>query len=68
MIASPASAQVLGGGGSILGGAGGSLDSSIGGIDRTINSATRGTLDTRGSTDGNTAINRREGRVANRRC
>ncbi|WP_340587242.1 PRC-barrel domain-containing protein [Erythrobacter alti] len=69
MIATPASAQVLGGGGSILGGAGGSLDSTIGGIDRTVSSTTRGTLDARGSTEGNTRVNRRRGRVeADRRA
>lgn len=63
MITTPAAAQVFGGSGTILGGAGGSLDSTIGGIDRTVNSTTRGTLETRGSTDGNTRIDRRKGRV-----
>lgn len=62
LIATPASAQVLGG---VLGGGGGGgmLDSTIGGIDRTVRSSTGGAFETRGSTRGNTRINPREGRV-----
>ena len=63
VIATPASAQILGGGGGVLGGGGGALDTTIGGIDRTISSTTRGTLDTRGSTRGDARVDRRNGRV-----
>ncbi|MDE1467110.1 hypothetical protein [Aurantiacibacter sp. D1-12] len=67
MIATPASAQILGGGGSILGGGGGALDTTIGGIDRTVSTATRGTLDSRSSTRGETRVDRRNGRVETNR-
>ncbi len=63
MIATPASAQILGGGGGILGGGGGALDTTIGGLDRTISQTTRGTLDARGNTRGETNVDRRNGRV-----
>ena len=48
LIASPASAQLLGGGGALGGGLGGALGSPMG----SVGSVSRGTLDAAGSTSG----------------
>lgn len=59
IIASPASAQLLGGGGALGGGLGGALGSPM----SSIGSATRGTFDSAASTSGSQSVDRRSGRV-----